>query len=175
MSTGISALYSEFKAALTEVLVENAVGPRRTALWGTLMPATPEATARTLACARVIGPFMVIVAGIITVRAPSMATELFAFFENPALVWVTGSMMLLGGLLIIAHHQYWSSLAAILISLFGWFVALRGLALLVAPQLYARGGTAAFDMMPIVQIGFGVLVLIGLWLTFVGWIAKPNH
>ena len=27
-------------------------------------------------------------------------------------------------------------------------------------------------MTPIVQLGFGVLVLIGLWLTFVGWIAK---
>ena len=84
-------------------------------------------------------------------------------------------MMLLGRLLIIAHHQYWSSLAAILISLFGWFVALRGLALLVAPQLYERGGTAALNIMPIVQIGFGVLVLIGLWLTLVGWIAKPDH
>ena len=29
MSTGISALYSEFTAALTEVLAENAVGPAR--------------------------------------------------------------------------------------------------------------------------------------------------
>jgi len=27
-------------------------------------------------------------------------------------------------------------------------------------------------MMPIVQLGFGVLVLNGFWLTFVGWIAK---
>jgi hypothetical protein len=24
-----------------------------------------------------------------------------------------------------------------------------------------------------VQIGFGALVLVGRWLTFVGWIAKP--
>ena len=29
MSTGISELYSEFTAALTEVLAENAVGPAR--------------------------------------------------------------------------------------------------------------------------------------------------
>jgi hypothetical protein len=29
MSTGISALYGEFTAALTEVLAENAVGPAR--------------------------------------------------------------------------------------------------------------------------------------------------
>jgi hypothetical protein len=28
-------------------------------------------------------------------------------------------------------------------------------------------------MIPVVQIGFGVLVLVGLWLTYVGWIAKP--
>jgi hypothetical protein len=76
-------------------------------------------------------------------------------------------------LLIIAHHQYWSSPAAIMISLLGWFLALRGVLLLAAPQLIARGAAAASNMMPVVQIGFGVLVLVGLWLTFVGWIAKP--
>ncbi len=27
--------------------------------------------------------------------------------------------------------------------------------------------------MPLAQIGFDLLVLMGLWLTFVGWIAKP--
>ena len=100
-----------------------------------------------------------------------MGRYLSAFFENAALVWVTGCMPL-GGLLIIAHHQYWSSLAAILISLLGWFVALRGVTLLVAPQLFERAAAAAKNMTPIVQLGFGVLVLIGLWLTFVGWIAK---
>jgi hypothetical protein len=50
----------------------------------------------------------------------------------------------------------------------GWFLALRGLVLLAAPQLYASGGAAAMNMMPIVQIWFAFLVLIGLWLTFVG-------
>jgi hypothetical protein len=136
------------------------------------MPATPEAIARTRAFARVIGPFLVIVPAIIAVRAPSMGIMLSAFFENDALVWITGSLLLFGGLLIIAHHQYWSSPAAILISLFGWFLALRGLVLLAAPQLYASGGAAAMSMMPIVQIVFAFLVLIGLLLTFVGWSAK---
>ena len=82
-------------------------------------------------------------------------------------------MLLLVGLLIIAHHQYWSGLSAILISLFGWFLALRGLVLLVAPQLYARGAAAAQSMMRTTQIALGLLALIGLWLTFFGWIAKP--
>jgi hypothetical protein len=137
------------------------------------MAATPEARARTRAFARVIGPFLVIVPAIIAVRAPNLGTILSAFFENDALVWITGGLLLFSGLLIIAHHQYWSGLSAILISLFGWFLALRGVVLLAAPQLIASGGAAAINMKPIVQIGFGSLALIGLWLTFAGWIAKP--
>ena len=137
------------------------------------MPATPEAKARTRAFARVIGPFLVIVPGIVAVRAPDTGAALTDFFANAALAWITGGTLLLSGLLIIAHHQYWSSLAAILISLFGWFLALRGVVLLAAPQLIESAAGAAMNMMPIVRIGFGVLVLIGLWLTFIGWIRRP--
>jgi hypothetical protein len=87
-------------------------------------------------------------------------------------VWVLGGLLLISGLLIIAHHQYWSSPAAVMISLFGWFLAIRGLILLAAPQLINRGGTASLNRLPVVRIGFSLLVLIGLWLTYVGWIAK---
>jgi hypothetical protein len=136
------------------------------------MPATPEAAARTRDYARVIGPFLVIVPAIAAVRAPNTATALTDFFANAALAWIAGGLLLFSGLLIIAHHQYWSSLAAILISLFGWYLALRGLVLLAAPQLIETAAGAAMNMMPIVRIGFSALVLIGLWLTFVGWIAR---
>jgi hypothetical protein len=136
------------------------------------MPATPEARARTRAFARVIGPSLVIVPAIVAVRAPETGATASAFFQNEALVWITGGWLLFAGLLIIANHQYWSGLSAILISLFGWFLALRGVALLAAPQLYASATSAALNVMPVVQTGFGVLVLIGLWLTFAGWIAK---
>jgi hypothetical protein len=121
----------------------------------TLMPATPEARARTRAFARVIGPFLVIVPAIMVVRAPSMATNLSAFFENAALVWITGGMMLLGGVAdyrappILVEPRVRSS------SLFSWFVALRGVTLLAAPQLIERAVAAAMNMMPIVQFSFG--------------------
>jgi hypothetical protein len=137
------------------------------------MPATPESKARTRAFARVIGPFLVIVPGIVAVRAPEMGVLAAGFFENPVLVWFAGALLLFGGLLIIAFHQYWYGPSEILISLFGWFLALRGLVLLAAPQLIERGAAASIGAIPLVRIGFGVLVLIGLWLTFVGWIARP--
>jgi hypothetical protein len=137
------------------------------------MPATPESKARTRAFARVIGPWLAIVPGIIVVRTPELGTLASGFFENALFVWFAGAMLLFGGLLIIAFHQYWSSLPAILISLFGWFLALRGLVLMAAPQLIQRGAAASMGAIPLVRIGFGALVLIGLWLTYAGWIAKP--
>jgi len=138
------------------------------------MPATPEARARTRAFARVIGPFLVIVPGIVALRAADAGTILSGFFENEALVWVTGALLLFGGLLIIALHQYWYSPAAVLISLFGWFLALRGTALLIAPTLIEHAAFASLRFTLLVQTGFGVLVLIGLLLSYTGWITRPR-
>ncbi len=137
------------------------------------MSARPESKSRTRAFARVIGPYLVIVPGIIAARAPDMGVELSAFFENAALVWIMGALMVFGGLFVIANHQYWSSASSTLISLFGWFLALRGLALLIAPHLYEKAGIEAMKAISLVRIGFGLLVLAGLWLTYTGWIAKP--
>ena len=138
------------------------------------MSATAQSRARTRAFARVIGPWLVIVPGIIAVRAPDMGPLAADFFASPLTVWFAGALLLSGGLPIIAFHQYWSSAAAFVISLFGWFLALRGVVLLAAPQLIERGVAVSARMQWLVQIGFGVGVLIGLWLTYVGWIAKPD-
>ena len=86
-------------------------------------------------------------------------------------MWFAGALLVFGGLLIIAFHQYWSSVAAVMISLFGWILALRGVVLMAAPDLYER---AAMSMgaISLVRLIFGTLVAIGLYLTYVGWLAK---
>ena len=136
------------------------------------MPATQESHARTRVFARVIGPWLVIVPGIIVVRAPGMGPLASEFFRSGLFVWFAGALLLFMGLLIIAFHQYWSNLAAVLISLFGWFLALRGLGLLAVPELYKRAAMS-MDMTPLVRAIFGLLVVMGLYLTYVGWLAKP--
>jgi hypothetical protein len=99
------------------------------------MPTTPQTNAPTRAFARVIGPFLVIVPGIVTFRTPEAAALTPAFFGNPALVRITGGILLFGGLLIISQHQRWKGASAILISLFGSYVALRGVVLLKSPVM----------------------------------------
>jgi hypothetical protein len=135
------------------------------------MPATRESQARTRAFARVMGPWLVIVPGIVALRASGMEALASEFFKSILFEWFAGALLLFGGLLIIAFHQYWSSAAAVLISLFGWVLGLRGLVLMAAPDLYERAAMS-MDSIPLVRLVFGVLVAIGCYLTSVGWLAK---
>ena len=136
------------------------------------MPTSLESQARTRAFARVMGPWLVIVPGIIALRAPGMGAFASEFFQSALFEWFAGALLLFAGLLIIAFHQYWSNVAAVLISLFGWILALRGLVLMAAPQLYERAAMS-MDAIPLVRLIFGILVAMGLYLTYVGWLAKP--
>ena len=135
------------------------------------MPAPRESQARTRAFARVLGPWLAIVPGIIALRAPAMGALASDFFKSDLFVWFAGALLVLGGLLIIAFHQYWSSAAAVIISLFGWILALRGVVLMAAPDLYERAAMA-MGAISLVRLIFGTLVAIGLYLTYVGWLSK---
>jgi hypothetical protein len=136
------------------------------------MATTPESLARTHAFARVMGPWLVIVPGIIIARAPGMGDLAEQFFRSPLSVWFAGALLMFFGILIIAFHQFWSSVAAVIISAFGWILALRGAVLMVAPDLYERA-TVSMDSVPLIRVMFGVIVAMGIYLTYVGWLAKP--
>ncbi len=65
-----------------------------------------------------------------------MGRILPAFFGNEELVWLTGGLLLFGGLLIVAFHHYWTS--------------------------------PAVGAIPVLRIGFGAVLLVGVWLTYRG-------
>ena len=89
-----------------------------------------EAVQRTRAFARVIGPFVAAATLIVAIRLPDLTGLVDDLFADAVLPWILGAMMLVSGLIVIAFHQYWYSVTAVLISLSGWFVALRGLTLM---------------------------------------------
>ncbi len=133
---------------------------------------TPESLQRTRAFARVIGPFVALATVIVAIRLPDLTGLVNDLFANAVLPWILGAMMLVCGLIVIAFHQYWSSVAAVLISLFGWFVALRGLALMAFPSAIQAGAdetTTSSGLLIAARIFFGLLTVMGLWLAFVGW------
>lgn len=136
-----------------------------------------EARSRTRAFARVIGPFVASATVIVAIRLPSLSGLLDDLFANDVLPWILGAFMLMAGLIVIAFHQYWYSVTAVLISLFGWFVALRGLTLMAFPSAIESGADDTLAS-PGLLLGARIFVLaltaIGVWLTYVGWGPRPS-
>lgn len=130
---------------------------------------------RTRMFARAFGPFFLIVPSIIAVRASSqMPVLLREFSADPMWQWVLGAVLLMWGSVIIAFHQYWRSVAAVLVSLLGWFLAIRGILVLAIPDVYdSAGKDLQQNALPVVRAIFAGIALVGLYLTYVGWVAKP--
>lgn len=133
---------------------------------------TVDPALRTRAFARVIGPFVATVTAIIAVRAADLRFLGDSFFTEPMWWWLFGALLLFCGLMIIAFHQFWRGLAPVIISLFGWFLALRGFVLLAFPQLMQKGVDASVPAVGPVRFFFLFLTVVGVYLTYVGWIRK---
>lgn len=133
---------------------------------------TPLAEQRTRAFARVLGPFVAVATLIIAIRLASLGNLLSDLFTSGTLPWILGAAMLLMGLVVIAFHQYWYSVTAVLISLFGWFVALRGMAMMAFPSAIQTGADATLTSPTLLIAARGFFLLLtamGLWLSYVGW------
>jgi hypothetical protein len=143
----------------------------------TAVSATDHAQ-RTRSFARVLGPFVAVVPAIVAIRAGNLANQLSSFARDPMWPWVLGALLFFCGLFVVAFHQYWRSIAAVIISLFGWFLLLRGFALLATPQLIIKGAETATatsgSAVGAVRAGFGLLTVCGVYLTYVGWLKKSD-
>jgi hypothetical protein len=138
----------------------------------TMSQVNPDSAQRTRAFARVIGPFVALATLIVAIRLPGLTGLLGDLFANAVLPWILGATMLAAGLIVIAFHQYWRGVTAVLISLFGWFVALRGLTLMAFRSAIETGAgdtLASPGLLLAARIFFGLMTCMGLWLTYVGW------
>lgn len=139
------------------------------------MSASHQSQVTTRMFARVLGPFFFIVCIIAAVRASEMPALISDFGANVLWSWVAGPFVLIGGLVMIALHSYWRSPAAIIVSILGWLVALRGLLLLAFPTAFMSMANSVIGMgalWPAVCNGFAA---VGLYLTFVGWMPASGR
>jgi uncharacterized membrane protein len=141
------------------------------------MSTSELAQIRTRMFARVVGPFFTIVPTTVAVRGSYMQTLFTEFKANPMWPWLFGAILLIAGLVIIAFHQYWRSPAAIIMSVVGWFLAIRGVLLLTVPGAYDAAGNALYSSgaTAVIWVVFICLALSGLYLTYVGWKPQPSQ
>ncbi|WP_046315198.1 hypothetical protein [Mycobacterium sp. UM_Kg1] len=133
-----------------------------------------QAQARTHMFARILGPFWAIVSLVALARTADMPMLLAGFEANGAWPWVTGAFILAAGLTVIALHQYWRSPAAVMVSLFGWIMVLRGAFLLAFPSAFMSMADSMIGATAVWRAVFLVFAATGLYLTYVGWVVPAE-
>jgi hypothetical protein len=133
------------------------------------MNATPESQARTRMFSRVLGLFLAILDVTAVVRASDMQALLAQFEANSLWTWVTGAFVLLFGLVIIAGHQYWRGAPAIIVTLLGWLITLRGVLLLAFPKAFVAVANSMIGAQALWMSLCIVFAVVGLYLAYVGW------
>jgi hypothetical protein len=139
------------------------------------MDASQQSQARTRMFSRVLGPFLVIVDVTAVVRASDTRAVVSEFEASSLWSWVAGAFVLISGLIIVAGHQYWRGAAAIIVSVLGWLITLRGLLLLAFPKVFvsvANSMIGAQGWWVALCVAFA---LVGLYLTYVGWVPTPSR
>ena len=133
-----------------------------------------DAHARTATLAKIVGPYFIIGAALLTIRADTLPLLLPALFSDGPLVMISGAFTLILGLTMWALHHYWNSAAAIALSLVALICALEGACLMLAPELMARL-SRAFVAGPLIYLLAVISLLLGVWLTLVGWGRETPH
>lgn len=140
------------------------------------MSTSEQAQVRTRMFARALGPFFTIVPTTVAVRGAYMRTLFYRIQGKPhvaLVIWRHSADRRPG------DHRVPPVLAqpaAIIVSLVGWFLAIRGVLLLTVPQAYNAAGNAVYNSGATAAIWavFLCLASAGLYLTYVGWKPQPH-
>lgn len=133
---------------------------------------TEAQAATTRFCARVVGPLMVIVGAVVIARAGDLVLLIPAILQDGPLTFITGVFTLICGVVLLAAHHHWTSPPAIAISLLAVLTIVRGVTLLFAPSVVAGLVHQFLNLGPGAIVAGIVALLVGAWLSFVGWFAK---
>jgi hypothetical protein len=128
---------------------------------------------RTIFLSRLIGPFLLILAIAEALQPTKMIEAGNQIVSSSALLFVTGMLTLLSGLAIVLLHNIWRGGAAeVVVTVLGWALLLKGTALLIlAPEVWDWMLRASHypDIYPFY---LGIALLLGLFLTYVGFLTR---
>lgn len=129
----------------------------------------PDASS-TRAFARVLGPYLVVMTIAAVARGSQMPTLMSDFTASTAWFWVTGAFVLLIGLTVIASHTRWRGAPAMIVSILGWAITAKAVLLLALPQVSVSTAEFLLSRDGWWQALMVLMTLIGLYLTYVGWV-----
>jgi uncharacterized protein YjeT (DUF2065 family) len=123
----------------------------------------------SLFLAQLIGPVLIVIGvGLLLKKTEfrEMATD---FLSSRALIFVSGLLTLVTGLAIVLTHNVWEFNWPVIITILGWLSVFGGVFRILFPDSVQSMGTSMLDKPATMTVGGAIQVVLGLWLSYVGY------
>ena len=123
--------------------------------------------------AKLIGPILLVAAIVMLVNTKDLQQLARGFMKDRPLIYISGILAMLAGLAIVNTHNVWILSWPVIITLFGWASILGGIVRMALPGVVQTVGGAMLENPAVIRVSGAVWVLIGAWLTYVGYFTPP--
>ncbi len=121
-------------------------------------------TSKTIA--GLIGPKLVAIAVSLLFNIGSFPALAEQISRDPALIFLSGALLLVAGLAIVRAHNIWAGGWPVLVTVLGWLALLSGLSRMLFPFRMAALAAAVGQSTGLIVATAGVLLLLGAFLSF---------
>ncbi|MCX6787111.1 MAG: hypothetical protein NTY93_01120 [Candidatus Kaiserbacteria bacterium] len=92
----------------------------------------------SLIAAKILGTYLVISGLFLLFRGKTVPNLLKDFFGHPAVVYLTGVILVFLSALLLIQNNIWDGTWRTVITIFAWFVLLKGVAYIFIPEMLHR-------------------------------------
>ena len=123
----------------------------------------------SLFLAKLIGLYLILVAGAMLLNKKDISLLFGVYTKNPKAIYLTGIVDAMIGLALVLSHNIWTWDYRVVITIVGWLLLLRGAGRMLAPDAVAK------SLLKFKKIGQGpilamlvFLLLVGVYLAYMG-------
>lgn len=121
--------------------------------------------------AKIMGPLFLVIGIGIFVNIEQYRRMVASFGENPLSIYMSGTIALLMGLIVVTFHNVWEWRWTLVITILGWLSLLKGVVRIVAPRLVAERAQRYARNTNILMTTAVVTLVLGAVLIYFGYIA----
>jgi len=125
--------------------------------------------AATIPLARIIGPYITIIAIGVLVNLSFYKRMMEDFFKNTALIYLGGVLALIFGLLIVWFHNVWVAGWPVIITIFGWAGIIKGAWLIILPNSLGKMVELYKKHTALLIVQIIIMLALGIFLTIMGY------
>jgi hypothetical protein len=119
--------------------------------------------------AGLIGPTLVAIAAAMLINVGSFPALTEQISRDPALIFVSGILLLVAGLAIVRAHNIWAGGWPVLVTVLGWLAVLGGLVRMLFPIKLAAIVAGVGQSTGLIAAVAVVLLVLGAFLSFKGY------